>query len=88
MEVKKIKMPSWFTIYGVANCTFMSDNEFKVNRMNKNTPELVYNTDTGRLLYNSFTCCNSRRYGGTCNCINHSTKIWSDLTDKVEGILE
>ena len=87
MEIKKIKLDRWYN-GGIADCAFMNDNEYEVIRMNRDTPDLVYNTDTGKLLYNSFTCTSSYRYGGTCNCISHSPKIWTDFTNHFEEVLE
>ena len=88
MEIKKIKLKRWHTKDGIAECVFMDNDEFNKIRMDKNSPDLVFCTDKNKLFYNSFTCYNSYRYGGTCNCINHRTKRWDDFTNQLIEVLE
>lgn len=88
METKKIKLKRWHTLGSIAECSFMNNDEFEAISNNRDTPDLVYNTDKDELYYNSFTCCNSYLYGGTCRCINHNIKRWDKFTNQILEILE
>lgn len=82
----KIKLKRWYK--DVADCDAMTRDEFDSISGDKFTPDLVYITDEGKLLYNEFTCTSSYRYGGTCNCISHSPKKWINFTNEIKEILE
>ena len=54
----------------------MSQEEFDRIKMTRDTPSLVVIRETGEGMWNSHTCLNSWRFGGTCNCISHPAKKW------------
>jgi hypothetical protein len=65
------------TAYGLRNfhAEIMSIEEFEKIKGNKYTPSFVYINDEVAF-YNDYTCLSSYKFGGTCNCINHSPKHW------------
>ena len=61
---------------GVRDAVEMTAAEYAQIREERDTPDFVIVAETGELMYNEFTCCSSRRYGGNCNCISHPHKKW------------
>lgn len=52
----------------------MTTTEFEKIMEERDTPVLVYLTDTDEFALNEFTCLGG--YDGTCNCASHDRKVW------------
>ena len=64
------------TLHGIKEVSYMDKNEFDPYHEES---EYVMLKGTGTLLYNDFTCLSSYVYGGTCRCINHPPKSWTEI---------
>lgn len=74
------------TPYGVA--VVMTREDFEKIEDEKFTPAIVIIAGEGIGYYNSYTCYNSYYWGGNCNCISHSPKVWEIFDPETGKFLE
>lgn len=74
------------TAFGEA--VVMSRDDFNIVSDEKYSPTIVVIEEEGIGYYNTFTCYSSYYWGGNCNCISHSPKVWEPFDPETGKFLE
>jgi hypothetical protein len=78
-EKETVKIKYWSAFLGrhiEDEAVVMTAEEFQTIKNQKETPDWVYISDNGMVLFNEHTCLSSYRFGGNCACLNHPHKKW------------